>query len=106
MKSMDAKGCPAGSSSRSAGGHQEVRPLNAGGEGARMRRWLDGATILTLVAAVATFGMMILTTADTFGRYLFNRPILAAYELTTNYLIVAAIFLAMPTPDRQGANIR
>lgn len=72
-----------------------------------MRRGLDGAErILTLVAAVATFGMMLLTTADASGRYLFNRPILAAYELTTNYLMIAAVFLAMPHAYRQGANIR
>ena len=62
--------------------------------------------MLTLVAALATFAMMLLTTADAFGRYLLNRPILAAYELTTNYLIVAAVFLAMPYAYRQGANIR
>ncbi len=72
-----------------------------------MRSWLDGCErILTLVAAVATFGMMLLTTADAGGRYLFNRPILAAYELTTNYLMIAAVFLAMPYAYRQGANIR
>ena len=61
---------------------------------------------LTLVAALATLGMMLLTTADAVGRYLLNRPILAAYELTTNYLMVAVVFLAMPYAYRQGANIR
>jgi len=72
-----------------------------------MRRWLDGCEwVLTLVAALATLVMMLLTTADAFGRYLLNRPILAAYELTTNYLMVAAVFLAMPYAYRQGANIR
>jgi TRAP-type C4-dicarboxylate transport system permease small subunit len=72
-----------------------------------VRRWLDRCEwALTLVAAVATFGMMLLTTADASGRYLFNRPILAAYELTTNYLMIAAVFLAMPYAYRQGANIR
>ena len=72
-----------------------------------MRWWLDGGErVLTLVAALATFSMMLLTTADAAGRYLFNRPILAAYELTTNYLMVAVIFLALPYAYRQGANIR
>jgi TRAP-type C4-dicarboxylate transport system permease small subunit len=72
-----------------------------------MRRWLDGCErVLTLVAVMATFSMMLLTTADAGGRYLMNRPILAAYELTTNYLMVAAVFLAMPYAYRQGANIR
>lgn len=72
-----------------------------------MARWLDGCEWgLTLVAALATCAMMLLTTADAVGRYLFNRPILAAYELTTNYLMVAVVFLAMPYAYRQGANIR
>jgi TRAP-type C4-dicarboxylate transport system permease small subunit len=72
-----------------------------------MQRWLDGCErLLTLVAALATFGMMLLTTADAGGRYLLNRPILVAYELTTNYLMIAVVFLAMPYAYRQGANIR
>ena len=72
-----------------------------------MRRALDGGErILTLVAALATFVMMLLTTADALGRYALNRPILVAYELTTNYLMVAVVFLAMPYAYRQGANIR
>jgi TRAP-type C4-dicarboxylate transport system permease small subunit len=72
-----------------------------------MRRWLDGCErIVTLVAAAATFCMMLLTTADAGGRYLFNRPILAAFELTSTYLMIAAIFLAMPHAYGQGANIR
>lgn len=72
-----------------------------------MRTWLDRCEWgLTLMAAAATFVMMLLTTADAGGRYLFNRPILAAFELTTNYLMVAAVFLAMPYAYRQGANIR
>jgi TRAP-type C4-dicarboxylate transport system permease small subunit len=72
-----------------------------------VRAWLDRAEgALTLVAVAATFTMMVLTTADAVGRYLFNRPILVAYELTTNYLMVLAVFLAMPHAYRVGANIR
>jgi TRAP-type C4-dicarboxylate transport system permease small subunit len=72
-----------------------------------VQKWLDGCErFLTSVAVLATLAMMLLTTADAGGRYLFNRPILAAYELTTNYLMVAAVFLALPFAYRQGANIR
>jgi TRAP-type C4-dicarboxylate transport system permease small subunit len=72
-----------------------------------VRGWLDRCErVLTLVAVFATFAMMLLTTADAAGRYLLNRPILAAYEITTNYLMVAAVFLALPYSYRQGANIR
>jgi TRAP-type C4-dicarboxylate transport system permease small subunit len=72
-----------------------------------MQRALDACErALTLVAALATFGMMLLTTADAAGRYLLNRPILVAYELITNYLMVVVVFLALPYAYRQGANIR
>jgi TRAP-type C4-dicarboxylate transport system permease small subunit len=72
-----------------------------------VRAWLDrGERALTLVAVFATFVMMLLTTADAVGRYVFNRPILVAYELTTNYLMIAAVFLAMPFTYREGGNIR
>jgi TRAP-type C4-dicarboxylate transport system permease small subunit len=72
-----------------------------------MRTWLDrGERVLTLVAVAAAFAMMLLTTADAGARYFLNRPILVALEVTTNYLMIAAVFLAVPYAYRQGANIR
>jgi TRAP-type C4-dicarboxylate transport system permease small subunit len=72
-----------------------------------MQTWLCACErILTLVAIAAAFAMMLLTTADAAGRYLLNRPILVALEVTTNYLMIAAIFLALPYAYRSGASIR
>jgi TRAP-type C4-dicarboxylate transport system permease small subunit len=72
-----------------------------------MERLLKGCEkALTSVAVFATFIMMLLTTADAAGRYLLNRPITGAYEITTNYLMVSAIFLAMTFTYRGGAHIR
>src|SRR5512139_2195987 len=72
-----------------------------------MQRLLDSCEkVLTYAAVFATFIMMLLTTADAAGRYLLNRPITGAYEITTNYLMVCAIFLAMTFAYRGGANIR
>jgi len=72
-----------------------------------MEKLLNGCEkALTSVAVFATFIMMLLTTADAAGRYLLNRPITGAYEMTTNYLMVCAIFLAMTFAYRGGANIR
>lgn len=72
-----------------------------------MRALLDGCErVMTMVAAAAAAAMMLLTTADALGRYLFNHPILVALEVTTNYLMIAAVFLALPYAYRQGANIR
>jgi TRAP-type C4-dicarboxylate transport system permease small subunit len=72
-----------------------------------MQKLLNGCeTVSTYVAVISTFVMMLLTTADAGGRYIFNRPITGAYEITQNYLIVAAVFLAMSYAYRHGANIR
>ena len=72
-----------------------------------MPSWLDRLErLLTAIAAAATIVMMLLTTADAAGRYLLNRPIVIAFEVTTNFLMVSAVFLAMPFAYRQGANIR
>ena len=50
--------------------------------------------------------MMLLTSADALFRYLFNSPILGAYEITEKYLIVAAIFLGLSYAYRGGVFIR
>src|SRR5207249_10190486 len=47
-----------------------------------------------------------LTSADALSRYLFNRPIIGAYEITEKYLIVAAIFLGLSYAYRGGVFIR
>ncbi len=62
--------------------------------------------ILTYVAVMATCLMMGLTVADAVGRYFFNLPIIGACEITSDYLMVAGIFLGMSYAYREGANIR
>ncbi len=72
-----------------------------------MQKLLNGCeNVLTYAATFATFVMMLLTTADAGGRYLFNRPLTGAYEITTNYLMIPAVFLAMCYGYRSGAYIR
>jgi len=51
--------------------------------------WLSNK--LSYLGAVALFIMMLLTAADVAGRYLFNRPILGAFELT-EFLVLILIF--------------
>jgi len=62
--------------------------------------------VLTYLAVLSVFIMMLLTTADAVGRYLFNRPITGAFEITTNYLMVASVFLGMTAVYRGGGFIR
>jgi TRAP-type C4-dicarboxylate transport system permease small subunit len=62
--------------------------------------------VMLYISTMSAFVLMLLTTADAGGRYLFNSPITGAYEITTNYLMVAAIFLGVSYGYHQGAYIR
>lgn len=70
-------------------------------------KWLWRCEFALVYAGVlATFLMMCLTSADALCRYLLNRPILGAYEITEKYLMVAAIFLGLSYAYRGGVFIR
>ncbi len=51
--------------------------------------WLGNK--MSYLGSAALFLMMLLTTADVTGRYLFNKPILGAFELT-EFLVLILIF--------------
>jgi TRAP-type C4-dicarboxylate transport system permease small subunit len=72
-----------------------------------LEKWLARAEQWIIAAgALATFAMMCLTSADAASRYLFNRPIVGAYEITEKYLMVAAVFLGLSYAYRGGGFIR
>ncbi len=72
-----------------------------------IQKWLNACERFMLyVSAASTFFLMLLTTADAGGRYLFNSPISGVYEITTDYLMVAAVFLGATYAYREGAYIR
>jgi len=73
----------------------------------QLEKWLARAErLLVLAGALATFAMMCLTSADAISRYLFNSPIVGAYEITEKYLMVAAVFLGLSFAYRGGGFIR
>jgi TRAP-type C4-dicarboxylate transport system permease small subunit len=52
-----------------------------------MQKLLNGCELVMMyVSCLSTFVLMLLTTADAGGRYLFNRPITGAYEISSNLL--------------------
>ena len=61
-------------------------------------------TILGSVAALLIFVMMALTVADVFGRYLLNRPIPGAFEVTEISLAIV-IFVALPLVTLENGHI-
>jgi len=70
----------------------------------KLLQWCE--SIETYAAVVATAIMVLLTTADAIGRYLFNAPITGAYEVTEKYLMLASVFLGCSYAYRRGAFIR
>lgn len=72
-----------------------------------MRNFLNSyEKVLTYLAMGCTAMITCLTTADAMGRYLINRPIMGAYEITQSYFMVATVFLGLCYAYREGAYIR
>jgi TRAP-type C4-dicarboxylate transport system permease small subunit len=60
----------------------------------------------THVAVLSIFIMMVLTTADAIGRYLFSFPLPGAYEVTEKYLMIIAVYLGASYTYHGGSTIR
>ena len=72
-----------------------------------MKRFLDLCeTTLLYISCFSVFVLMLLTTVDTTARYVFNQPITGAFEITSSYLMVAAIFFGVCYGYRGGSYIR
>lgn len=60
--------------------------------------------VLAVVAALLIALMIGVTCIDVIGRYLFNHPFSAAYELT-QILLAALVFVALPLTSANGGHI-
>lgn len=56
------------------------------------------------LGAIALFSMMILTTVDVTGRYLFNKPVMGAFEIT-EYLILILVFSFLADTQSQKSHV-
>jgi len=59
---------------------------------------------LSYLGNTAIVLMMLLTTADVFGRYFFNSPVLGAYEIT-EYLMMIMVFSFLASAQSHRAHI-
>lgn len=66
--------------------------------------WLVLSRILTVLSAVTLLAMMALTSTDVIARYIINRPIRGAFEIT-ELLLVCLVFLSMPLACRAGTHV-
>jgi TRAP-type transport system small permease protein len=62
--------------------------------------------VLLWIATAAMVTIVVLTTCDALGRYLFNLPIFFAFEVTERYLLIAGVFLAFSFAYRNDVFIR
>lgn len=62
--------------------------------------------LLHAISYISTFIMMFLITVDTAGRYLFNKPIKGAYEITESFLMIVVVFLTLSYSYKSGDHIR
>lgn len=62
--------------------------------------------VVTSLSLLSVFMMMILTTADSIGRYALHLPIKGAYEIIQDYLMVIAVFFGVCYAYRGGGYIR
>lgn len=67
-----------------------------------VRRFED---VLDRLAQLALFIMMVLICADAGGRYLLDKPVPAAYEMTEMYLMIGVVFLALARNQALGGNV-
>jgi len=62
-------------------------------------------TMFLYASIVAILAMMVLVSIDALARYVFGRPLQFQYELTENYLMVAALLLPLAHVTRMGQHI-
>jgi TRAP-type C4-dicarboxylate transport system permease small subunit len=76
--------------------------LTRGATAARLRVALE--TVLGIVAGTVLFILMMLTTIDVVGRYVFNRPLLGAFEVT-EMMLAALIYCGLPLVSQRREHI-
>jgi TRAP-type C4-dicarboxylate transport system permease small subunit len=69
---------------------------------ARLRAWLMRA--LGAIAALVLFVLMMLTAVDVVGRYLFNKPLPGAFEIT-EMMLAALIYCGLPLVSQRREHI-
>jgi len=70
--------------------------------GSTARRWLE--TVLGVVSATVLFLMMMITTVDVIGRYVFNKPLAGGFEVT-ELLLAALIYCGLPMVSQRREHI-
>jgi TRAP-type C4-dicarboxylate transport system permease small subunit len=76
--------------------------LNARLRSPQAREWLE--RLLGVIAGAVLFAMMMLTAVDVVGRYVFNRPVAGAFEVT-EMMLAALIYCGLPLVSQRRDHI-
>jgi TRAP-type C4-dicarboxylate transport system permease small subunit len=76
--------------------------LNARLRSPAAREWLE--RLLGVIAGAVLFAMMMLTAVDVVGRYVFNRPVAGAFEVT-EMMLAALIYCGLPLVSQRRDHI-
>jgi TRAP-type C4-dicarboxylate transport system permease small subunit len=76
--------------------------LNARLRSPEAREWLE--RLLGVIAGAVLFAMMMLTAVDVVGRYVFNRPVAGAFEVT-EMMLAALIYCGLPLVSQRRDHI-
>ena len=76
--------------------------MNARMRSPAARDWLE--RVLGVIAAAVLFAMMMLTAADVVGRYILNRPVPGAFEMT-EMMLAALIYCGLPLVSQRREHI-
>jgi TRAP-type C4-dicarboxylate transport system permease small subunit len=103
---------------KKAAGVQMAERMRLDGAGTGVEEWerfrfLDGLSRAAgwlerggmIVAGVCFVAIVLITAVDVTMRYALNAPLIWAFELISDYLMVAIFFLAIATTQRVGQNI-
>lgn len=76
--------------------------MNSGWRSPAARAWLE--RVLGVIAAAVLFAMMMLTAVDVVGRYVLNRPVPGAFEVT-EMMLAALIYCGLPLVSQRREHI-
>lgn len=72
-----------------------------------LSRSFDKVEIMFLkLSQLSILAMMVLTALDASSRYIFDKPIMGAYEITERYLMIILVFLSMSYVQKVDGHIR
>ena len=72
-----------------------------------MRKWMDKIVgVVNIFAIASLLILMVLTTVDVLMRYIINKPITGAFEISGEYLMPILVFFAVAFAYGRGAMIR